>query len=309
MTTKTVQVPKDKHKYIIGKGGSTIKEIQTTYGVVITIPQGESDTVTVTGDKVDAAIAAINERTGGTDSKSKKSSSSAPSKASSSDNAATKTLEIPEEDHKYIVGPGGANIKSIREETKCDIKITTKPDQVVISGPDDKAVKAAEKLVKKSIAKVHDQHEATEGWYQKYQKAIDDHAKKRAEYFEQAKKAHDAGNGALAKELSEKGKKETELMEKAQEKAARAVFEKRNKDNGSDTIDLHGLQVEGALMLATEWFEKTHKKTKGKEVNIITGKGNHSDANGPKILPAIEKLLTDRKLKFEAVPGGFKINL
>lgn len=311
--SKTTQVDKSKHGIIIGKGGATIKELEAKYGVKIVLPKDDSNTITVNGDKASDAVAAIQElvapkKSSKDDKKAASSSSSKASSSSSAEPKASKVLKIAEEDHKYIVGPGGATVKAIREETGCDIQISTKPDQVTITGADDKAVKKAEKRVKEAIAKVHDQHEATEGWYQKYQKAIDEHAKKRADYFEQAKKAHDAGNGALAKELSEKGKQETVLMEKAQEKAARAVFEKRNKDNGSDLIDLHGLQVEGAVMLATEWLDK-HKKTKGKEINIITGKGNHSDANGPKILPAIEKLLTERKLKHEAVPGGFKISL
>lgn len=310
-TSKTISVEKSKHGLIIGKGGATIKDLESKFGVKIALPKDDSSTVTVTGAKAAEAVAAIQELVAPKDKKSSSSSSSsAPiSKATSSAAAkVTKTLTIPEEDHKYIVGPSGATVKQIREDTGCDVTITPKSTSVVISGPDDKSIKKAEKAVKEAIAKVHDQHEATEGWYQKYQQAIDEHAKKRADYFEQAKKAHDAGNGALAKELSEKGKQETVLMEKAQEKAARAVFEKRNKDNGPDVIDLHGLQVEGAIMLATEWLDK-HKKTKGKEINIITGKGNHSDANGPKILPAIDKLLTERKLKHEAVPGGFKISL
>ena len=38
--------------------------------------------------------------------------------------------------------------------------------------------------------------------YQKYEKIVSEHAKKRAEYFEQSKKAYENKNGALAKELS-----------------------------------------------------------------------------------------------------------
>ena len=311
-TSKTTTVEKSKHGLIIGKGGATIKDLEAKFGVKIILPKDESSTVTVNGAKAAEAIAAIQEIVSPKEKKSSSSSSSSAPASKATSSAAstvTKVLKVAEEDHKYIVGPGGATVKAIREESGADVTITPKSDQVTITGPSDKAVKKAEKLVKEAIAKVHDQHEATEGWYQKYQQAIDKHAKKRADYFEQAKKAHDAGNGALAKELSEKGKQETELMEKAQEKAARAVFEKRNKDNGPEVIDLHGLQVEGAVMLATEWLDSHKKTAKGKEINIITGKGNHSDANGPKILPAIEKLLTDRKLKHEAVPGGFKITL
>jgi len=316
-TSKTTTVDKSKHGLIIGKGGAMIKDLEAKFGVKIVLPKDDSSTITVNGAKAAAAIAAIQElvepkekKATSSAAKSASSSSSSSAKAAPSAEKVTKVLKIPEDDHKYIVGPSGATVKAIREESGADVVMSTNPDQVTISGPDEKCVKKAEKSVKQAIAKVHDQHESTEGWYQKYQKEIDDHAKKRADYFEQAKKAHDAGNGALAKDLSEKGKHETLLMEKAQEKAARAVFERRNKENGSDLIDLHGLQVEGAILIATECLDR-HKKNigKGKEINIITGKGNHSDANGPKILPAIEKLLTDRKLKHEAVPGGFKITL
>lgn len=323
-TSKTTTVDKSKHGIVIGKGGATIKDLETKFGVKIVLPKDDSSTITVNGAKAAEAIEAIQALVApkGDKKASSSSSSSSSTKASSSSEGSksksskesgekvVKVLKVPAEDHKYIVGAGGATVKAIREESGADVQISTNPDQVTITGSDEKSVKKAEKLVKEAIAKVHDQHEATEGWYQKYQKEIDEHAKKREEYFEQAKKAHDAGNGALAKELSEKGKAETALMEKAQIKAARAVFEKRNKDNGPDVIDLHGLQVDGAVLIASEWLDKqTKKPVKGKEINIITGKGLHSDAAGPKILPAIEKLLTERKLKHEAVAGGFKITL
>lgn len=47
----------------------------------------------------------------------------------------------------------------------------------------------------------------------------------RAKYFEDSKKAFEKGEKALAKELSDKGKKETELMEAAQKKASKAIFD------------------------------------------------------------------------------------
>lgn len=312
-TSKTTTVEKAKHGVIIGKGGATIKDLEAEYGVKIVMPKDDSSTITVNGAKAAEAIAAIQKLVAPKEKTKSSSSSSSSSKSSTKEEAkgaSTKVLKVPADDHKYVVGPNGGTVKQIREESGADVQMNPEKGEITISGPDDKSVKKAEKLVKEAIAKVHGQHDNTEAWYQKYQVEIDGHAKKRAEYFEGAKKAHDAGNGALAKELSEKGKQETILMEKAQEKAARAVFERRNKDNGPDVIDLHGLQVEGAVMIATEWLDKqTKKPTKGKEINIITGKGLHSDANGPKILPAIEKLLTDRKLKHEAVPGGFKITL
>jgi hypothetical protein len=49
----------------------------------------------------------------------------------------------------------------------------------------------------------------------------------RAKYFEDSKKAFEKGEKALAKELSDKGKRETQLMEEAQKKASRAIFNKK----------------------------------------------------------------------------------
>lgn len=60
--------------------------------------------------------------------------------------------------------------------------------------------------------------------YKKYMAEVDEHAALRKKYFDEASKAHDKGDGKLAKELSDKGKTETGKMEEAKEKAARAIY-------------------------------------------------------------------------------------
>lgn len=64
----------------------------------------------------------------------------------------------------------------------------------------------------------------TEKVYKKYQAEVDKHAKLRSEYFEKSQEAYKNGDKALAKELADKGKKETELMEAAQKKASHEIF-------------------------------------------------------------------------------------
>lgn len=217
-------------------------------------------------------------------------------------------LTIPNEDHKYIVGKGGENIKKIIAETGADIQLDpdkNKSDKVVISAKDQSSANKAKKMIKNSIKAVKEQHENTEEWYQKYQAKVDEHARKRNEYNEAAKKAYESGDGKLAKELSEKAKKEGELMKQAQKEAARAVFKRRNKDNGDDVIDLHGLQVAPAVEIVSEYLDKWQRKP-GKYI-IITGKGLHSDEKGPKIRPAVEKLLKERKIKYNDVPGQYEV--
>eukprot|EP00178_Gracilaria_changii_P020201 TRINITY_DN5870_c0_g1_i1.p1 TRINITY_DN5870_c0_g1~~TRINITY_DN5870_c0_g1_i1.p1 ORF type:complete len:194 (+),score=53.64 TRINITY_DN5870_c0_g1_i1:1-582(+) len=137
----------------------------------------------------------------------------------------------------------------------------------------------------------------TEELWKKYRKSVDEHAKKRGEYFDQSKKEYEAGNKAEAKELSEKGHKETELMEKAQKKAAEAIFKSKNKNQPEGTIDLHGLLQKEALLIVEEQLEKAKKKGKS-ELRIITGAGHHSDKEGPKIKPAVQKFLNEQKYKW-----------
>lgn len=217
-------------------------------------------------------------------------------------------LSIPNEDHKYIVGKGGENIKNIKSQTGADIQLDpdkSKSDKVVITAKDQSSANKAKKMIKDSIKAVKEQHENTDEWYKKYQAKVDEHARKRNEYNEASKKAYESGDGKLAKELSEKAKKEGELMKEAQKEAARAVFKKRNKDNGDDVIDLHGLQVAPAIEIVSEYLDKWQRKP-GK-YTIITGKGLHSDEKGPKIRPAVENLLKERKIKFNNVPGQFEV--
>jgi len=132
----------------------------------------------------------------------------------------------------------------------------------------------------------------TDELYKKHRAAADEHAKLRAQYFEEASEAHKAGDGKRAKELSDKGKEEGRLMEEASMKAARTIFGAKNKRQPDGTIDLHGLQVKEAELIVAEELEKA-KKRGAAELRIIIGAGHHSAAKGPKVGPAIKKMLTD----------------
>jgi len=137
----------------------------------------------------------------------------------------------------------------------------------------------------------------TDALYKKYRAEVDKHAKLRTQYYDEASEAHKAGDGKRAKELSEKGKEEGRLMEEAGLKAARAIFDGKNKKQPEGVIDLHGLQVKDAEMIVTEQIEKAKKKGMA-ELKIIIGAGHHSDANGPKVGPAVKKLLSDNGTKW-----------
>lgn len=54
---------------------------------------------------------------------------------------------------------------------------------------------------------------------------VDDLAQQRKQYFDEASKAHDAGDGKKAKEMSDKGKEAGRMMEAAILKAGYLIYE------------------------------------------------------------------------------------
>ena len=153
-----------------------------------------------------------------------------------------------------------------------------------------KEVKDDRKTLEQSTAE-------TEALWKTYREEVDVHAKKMKEYYEQASAAHDAKDGAKAKQLSNLGKEEKKLMQDAQKKAAHAIFQAKNPDPHSGTIDLHGLQVDEAVLMVEEQL-KTAESHKLVQLRIITGAGHHSEAKGPVIKPAIHKLLKEKEYKW-----------
>ncbi|BDA43507.1 Smr domain-containing protein C11H11.03c [Coccomyxa sp. Obi] len=121
------------------------------------------------------------------------------------------------------------------------------------------------------------------------------HAELRNQYYQQSQEAFRSGRKAEAKALSNKGKAEAALMEKANRLASDAAFQGNNKGRDSWTIDLHGLYVEEAVQRARESIAKA--RGEGKEHLIfIVGKGNHSAGGVQKLKPAIEKLSQEEGL-------------
>jgi DNA-nicking Smr family endonuclease len=137
----------------------------------------------------------------------------------------------------------------------------------------------------------------TEVLYQKYRAEADEHARNRGRLFEESKAAFESGEKARAKELSDQAKEEGRLMEQASLNGARHIFKAKNKSQPHGTIDLHGLHVKEAELIVSEQLDE-HKKAHAKELKIIIGAGHHSDADGPKVGPAIKKLLEGKEYKW-----------
>lgn len=121
------------------------------------------------------------------------------------------------------------------------------------------------------------------------------HAELRNQYYQESQEAFKSGRKAEAKALSNKGKAEASLMEKANRMASNAAFQGNNKGRDSWTIDLHGLYVEEAVQRTRESIAKA--RVEGKEYLIfIVGKGNHSAGGVQRLKPAIEKLAQEEQL-------------
>mmetsp|Transcript_30273 Transcript_30273/g.52495 ORF Transcript_30273/g.52495 Transcript_30273/m.52495 type:complete len:97 (+) Transcript_30273:3-293(+) len=86
----------------------------------------------------------------------------------------------------------------------------------------------------------------------------------------------------------------------------RAVEElmKTQRSYEKGVIDLHGLYVKEATQVTRDFLEKVKSTGRLSEVEIITGRGRHSEGHRAKIKPAIAALLEASNLDFEEKPNN-----
>ncbi|CAE7234214.1 unnamed protein product [Rhizoctonia solani] len=119
--------------------------------------------------------------------------------------------------------------------------------------------------------------------------------------FEDAKKAFERGQKAKAKLLSQAGRKYQADMCRLNNEASRWVHEKLNSGDNKDGVDLHGLYVQEAVDRA-ESAMKTAKKRGDEQLRLIVGRGSHSEGEKARIKPAIEQLLSRRRMDYSTDP-------
>ncbi|KAH7888649.1 DUF1771-domain-containing protein [Phlebopus sp. FC_14] len=122
-----------------------------------------------------------------------------------------------------------------------------------------------------------------------------------AQSFQQSHEAYERRDGALAKQLSEKGKQHQRTMEKLNAEASTWIFRENNLDSQPGDVDLHGLYVKEAVL----YSEKAIQEARGRgdsEIRLIVGKGLHSDGHIAKIKPALEDLMKKHNLPAEVDP-------
>lgn len=124
-----------------------------------------------------------------------------------------------------------------------------------------------------------------------------------AQCYRQSHEAYQQGQGALAKELSEKGGVHKRRMERLNAEAGAWIFRENNLDSKPGEVDLHGLYVKEAVMYAEGAIDKAQRRGDS-EIRLIVGKGLHSDGQVAKIKPALEELMKRRGLPADTDPDN-----
>ncbi|KAG2389578.1 hypothetical protein C9374_014138 [Naegleria lovaniensis] len=219
---------------------------------------------------------------------------------------------------RYLIGPKGSTIKQLQEETSCKINIQDLDSDTKQVSIENCTTLSPEKVYQRLMAELKKygweydgkekqfiEHE-TEAMklFKELEKKISEESKLMSDCFERASKAHESGDGALAKQLSDEGKKHQELMKKYQLESAQTMFEHLNKDKGDFEIDLHGQYVDNAMEFLRKRIEKLRTEKSSNKLTIIYGAGNHSDEKGPKIKPAVLEYLKEEGITFEEINHG-----
>lgn len=129
--SKTVNIPKEHHRWILGKKGENLHDIEKSTGTRINVPNisDDSDGITITGTKEGIEKAEHEIRTI-SDEQSKK---------------AHERVTVPKMYHPFVLGPYGEQLNRMVEQTGARINVppqSVQQDVIVITGEKDGVLKA-----------------------------------------------------------------------------------------------------------------------------------------------------------------------
>lgn len=133
--SKTVIIPKEHHRWILGKKGDRLKELERSTATKINVPNigEESDNITISGTKEGIEKAEHEIRTM-SDEQSKK---------------AKEHISVPKMYHPFILGPFNENLTKMTEETGARINVppqSVMKDEIIITGEKDGVFAARNKI-------------------------------------------------------------------------------------------------------------------------------------------------------------------
>ncbi|XP_050305134.1 vigilin [Anthonomus grandis grandis] len=132
---KSIRIPKEHYKWIIGKKGERLRELQRQTGTEIVLPtmHDDDDSIVITGPK-EGIEKAEHEIRLTSEQQSKK---------------AQERLNVPKIYHPFILGPYGANLDALMETTGAKINIpppSVMKDEIFITGEKEGVLAAKEQI-------------------------------------------------------------------------------------------------------------------------------------------------------------------
>lgn len=129
----TIQIPKEHHRFILGKNGKKLNELEQATATKISVPRTDdtSDVITISGTK-EAIDKARNEIQKISEEKSKHG---------------VEKLRIPRMYHPFVAGPNGNTVKSLERDTSTRIRIDREDDEVTITGDKENVAKARDAIM------------------------------------------------------------------------------------------------------------------------------------------------------------------
>eukprot|EP00474_Spongospora_subterranea_P010099 CRZ10557.1 hypothetical protein [Spongospora subterranea] len=149
-----------------------------------------------------------------------------------------------------------------------------------------------------------------------------DHARRRNSYFTNATAAFLRGDGALAKELSQKGRYHHNQMELLHQQASGQIFDARNENlevakGLGHVVDVHGLHATEAVdrihrllsQLCAEFGRSQTGSRSGRYLDVITGVGRHSYSGVGKVRPAVLAYAQSSGYQFQemSIAGSIRV--
>uniref|UniRef100_A0A224ZBN2 Vigilin n=1 Tax=Rhipicephalus zambeziensis TaxID=60191 RepID=A0A224ZBN2_9ACAR len=129
----SIQIPKEHHRFILGKNGKKLAELEQNTATKITVPRTDdnSDVITISGTKeaIDRARDQIQKIS---EEKSKHG---------------VEELKIPRMFHPFIAGPYNNSVKALEQETGTRIRLDREEDKVTITGDKENVARAKDSLM------------------------------------------------------------------------------------------------------------------------------------------------------------------
>ncbi|XP_055631121.1 vigilin [Toxorhynchites rutilus septentrionalis] len=133
--SKSISIPRDHHRWILGKKGDKLRELEKITATKINVPRigDDSDIITISGTKEGIEKAEHEIRTT-SDEQSRK---------------AFERFDIPKIFHPFIIGPYNENVNMLMEETGAKINIpppSVQKDEIIITGEKEGVLQAKARI-------------------------------------------------------------------------------------------------------------------------------------------------------------------